>query len=159
LLFWIILIFFRLKLFFNFIPYNLVLFYFYIKLGFFLFKSIFFKSLSFLIYFFKFIPNYFGCLWILHWVFFFRLDFYVVLRSHDTNYKILKIGLGWLQSFFIIFLKFHLSSLSSLKISIFLIHLLIWFFLFYPSIQDFCLSYQFFFKWDLYSLNYCFFIL
>jgi len=131
----------------------------------FLFKSIFFKSLPFLIYFFKFLPNYFSWLWILL-CYFFRLDFYVVIQSHDTRYKILKVGFNHFSFFF----KFHPPPSSSLEIGIlcffwFWIHLLIWFFLqFYPSIQDFCLSSHFIFSNEAFillisiSLSFNFFI-
>ena len=54
------------------------------KLVVFLFKSTFFKSL--LLFFFKFTPDYFGWLGILH-CYFFRFDFYVVTWPHDLYHK------------------------------------------------------------------------
>jgi hypothetical protein len=104
----------RLKLFFNFISYNLILFYFCVKFGSF-FLNLNFLNYFFLIYFFSILSLI--ILEILH-CYFSRLDFYAIIRSHDPCYKILKVKPGWLQLFFIIFLKFHSSSLSSLKIGI-----------------------------------------
>jgi len=77
-------------LFFNFIPYNLVLFFCVSNLIIFLFKSIFFKPLLFKKFSFKFIPNYFGWLGILH-CYFFRFAFYVVIQPHDPCHRFLRL--------------------------------------------------------------------
>jgi hypothetical protein len=81
-----------LKLFFNCMPYDLVLFFFRVK-----FKYSFFSNLYFLNYFcflincFKFISNFFSWLGILHCCFF-MFVFYVVIRLHDICHRFWKLN-------------------------------------------------------------------
>jgi hypothetical protein len=97
--FFLFLFFSRLKLFFNFISNYFDFILFLCQIWFFLFKSKFFKSLFFYL-FFSILSLI--ILEILH-CYFSRLDFYAIIRSHDSCYKILKVKP--LQSFFIIFFK------------------------------------------------------
>ena len=119
------------------------------------FLNLNFLNLFFFICFFKFIPNYFGWLWVLH-CYFFRFDFYIMIHS----WSILQNFKGWIELASVIFhyfLKIHLSSLSSLEICILYLKKMdsfvsLNFFQFWPSIQDFCLSSQFFFILQMRSL-------
>ena len=105
------------KLFFNYIPYDLVLFFFRVK-----FKYSFFSNLHFLNYFcflinfFKFISNFFIWLRILHCCFF-MFVFYVVVRLHDICHRFWK--LDWKASIIFYYVyKFYSLSLRSLQIGI-----------------------------------------
>jgi hypothetical protein len=126
-------------------------------LVFFLFKSTFFKSL--LLFFFKFTPDYFGWLGILH-CYFFMFDFYVVTWPHDLYHKFwrldrvsfnhfLKISfiiiefIGNWHSFFFLFV---LDSFVNL----------IFFFNFALQFKFFVCPLNLFFKWGPYFLN-CYF--